>query len=220
MKRIVLAAFVLFAGLAGAAAAQDLPYGESLVFAAFRNGQPIGSHRLSFDRQGDQLVVTTSIDLAVKMLGLTAYRYSHRSRETWNGNDLQSVESSTDDDGKRYALSARREGGRLLVQRQAPGAAAASRAFLAADILPSTHWNIRQTSQPSLLNSQKGTVDRIGVETAGREVVRTAAGSIEATRYRYQGDVRMDQWFDARGRWVKLAFTASDGSVIEYVLQE
>ena len=79
---------------------------------------------------------------------------------------------------------------------------------------------VHETRQPSLLNSQKGTVDRIGVETAGREVVRTAGGSIEATRDRYQGDVRMDQWFDARGRWVKMAFTASDGSVIEYVLQE
>lgn len=220
MKRLILATLLLFVGWSGAAAAQDLPYGDALAFKAFRNGQPIGSHRLSFAREGDRLAVTTSIDLAVRLMGFTAYRYTHRSRETWSGNDLQSVESSTDDDGKRYAIDVRREGGRLVVERQAPDVAGAARGFLAADILPSTHWNIRQTRQPSLLNAQKGTVDRIGVETAGREVVRTAAGSVEATRYRYRGDVRMDQWFDARGRWVKLAFTAFDGSVIEYVLQE
>jgi hypothetical protein len=30
----------------------------------------------------------------------------------------------------------------------------------------------------------------------------------------------MDQWFDDRGRWVKAAFKAFDGSEIEYILQE
>jgi hypothetical protein len=55
----------------------------------------------------------------------------------------------------------------------------------------------------------------------GREPVKTATGAtIEATRYHYTGDIRMDQWFDDRGRWVKGMFAAPDGSTIDYVLQE
>ena len=53
----------------------------------------------------------------------------------------------------------------------------------------------------------------------GRETIRTASSSIDATRYRYTGDLVMDQWFDDAGRWVKTSFTASDGSTVEYVLK-
>ena len=58
------------------------------------------------------------------------------------------------------------------------------------------------------------------VTVLGRETIKTASSALQATRYRYEGDVKMDQWFDDRGRWVKMAFAGSDGSAIEYVLQE
>jgi len=46
------------------------------------------------------------------------------------------------------------------------------------------------------------------------------AGWVDANHYRYSGDVNKDQWFDDSGRWVKTVFKASDGSTIEYILQE
>ena len=99
------------------------------------------------------------------------------------------------------------------------GVAEGFRQTLPPGVLPSTHWNMRQTMQSQLLNSQKGTLDPIRVTQLGREFVATASGTVEATRYHYDGDIQMDQWFDARGRWVKTTFIASDGSQIEYVLQ-
>jgi hypothetical protein len=44
--------------------------------------------------------------------------------------------------------------------------------------------------------------------------VKAIAAWIEANHYRYSGDVTKDQWFDDRG------CKASDGSTIEYILQE
>ena len=41
--------------------------------------------RSAFQQHGDKRTVTTSIDFAVKALGLTVYRYSHRGQEVWNG---------------------------------------------------------------------------------------------------------------------------------------
>ena len=73
------------------AAPREFPYGPSVEFAAFRNGQKIGLHRVDFQRAGDRLVATTSINLAVKVLGLTAYRYSHRGQEIWAGNRQANV---------------------------------------------------------------------------------------------------------------------------------
>jgi hypothetical protein len=219
MGRLLIATIMLVAGWS-TSHAQNPPYDGSHSFAAFRNGQRIGTHKLEFERKGDQLVVSTSIDLAVRMLGFTAYRYTHRSREVWTGEDLWSVESSTDDDGKQYAVRAARQGEKLVVDRSTPGAGERLREILPLGTLPSTHWNARQTGQSQLLNSQKGTVEPIRVTPLGRESIRTASGTVEAMRYRYEGGVKMDQWFDERGRWVKTTFQAPDGSTIDYLLQD
>lgn len=227
MGRMPLVAVMLAAGWSAASAQdtafaspQDSAYGPSHAFAAFRNGERIGTHALSFKREGSQLVVSTTVDLAVKMLGFTAYRYSHRGREIWNGNDLLTVETSTNDDGKQYVVRAVRQGEGLVIDSHTPETQGYRRTTVAG-VLPSTHWNLRQTAQSQLLNSQKGTVDPVRITTLGREPVATASGTIEATHYRYDGKdgFAMDQWFDARGRWVKTTFTAHDGSLIEYVLQ-
>ena len=95
------------------------------------------------------------------------------------------------------------------------------REVLPADILPTSHWNIAQVKRSVLLNTQYGTQAHVQVTPMGREPVKTASGAtIEAMRYHYTGDIRMDQWFDDRGRWVKGMFAAPDGSTIDYVLQE
>jgi hypothetical protein len=219
MKHLLLATLLLVVGWS-TTHAQETAYSGSRSFAAFRNGERIGTHKLDFQRDGNRLIVTTSIDLAVKMVGFTAYRYTHRSREVWVGDSLLALESSTDDDSKPYAVKVARDGESLVVARLAPGAKDWLRETLPAGILPSTHWNMRQTRQLSLLNSQKGTVEKISVAPLGRDPAKTATGTVEATRYHYEGGIRMDQWFDSHGRWVKMSFPAPDGSSIDYVLQD
>jgi hypothetical protein len=219
MVRLLILAFALLSATP-ALAGQALAYGPEIKFAAFRNGEQIGSHRLTFERDGDRLVVTTSIDLAVKMIGVTLYRYTHRSREIWIGEELNAFDSQTDDNGDPYTVRARRNALELDVEKKAPGSAGPTQTVMPADLLPSTHWNAKQTAQGFLLNAQKGTKDEITVTPQGRESVKTLSGFVAATLYRYGGGVRMDQWFDDRGRWVKSRFVVSDGSTVEYLLQE
>ena len=66
----------------------DPPYGPTLSFAVYRNGEAIGRHTLAFQHNGADLTVSTTIDFAVKVLGVTAYRYIHRGQEVWNGDSL------------------------------------------------------------------------------------------------------------------------------------
>jgi hypothetical protein len=87
-------------------------------------------------------------------------------------------------------------------------------------LLPSTHWNIEQTRQQALLNTQTGKITRISVRNVGRETITTARESPPATHFAYAGELEMNQWFDDRSRWVKSTFkAATDGSTIEYILQ-
>jgi len=232
MRRLILALMVVGCGSAAAQASGDFPYGPTHVFAAFRNGERIGTHALAFRQDGNTRTVTTSIDFAVKALGLTMYRYMHRGQEVWNGNTFESIATQTDDNGVRYVLKARQEPSGVAVVRDGGGVEQTSAGDLGfqqggarqltmpANTLPTTHWNLDQVKQSAMLNSQNGNLARVQITPRGRETVRTANGTLQAMRYTYSGDVRMDQWFDDRGRWVKAAFKASDGSTIEYILQE
>ncbi|MDI1287531.1 MAG: DUF6134 family protein [Reyranella sp.] len=233
MRRLFLASILVATGAVSAAAADDFPYGNTHSFTVYRNGQPIGTHTLTFQHSGDKRAVSTSIDFAVKAMGMTVYRYSHRGNEIWNGSTLQSIDTKTDDNGKLFTMQAHQNGNQLAVERKAPEPAAGAAMndqglqrnnsvaeTLPATMMPSTHWNQNQVKQSTLLNTQYGTPSKVKITDLGRETIKTASRSIEATHYRYAGDITMDQWFDERGRWVKAAFKAFDGSEIEYILQE
>jgi hypothetical protein len=233
MLRTLATTVVLLGAGPVAALAADSPYAPQTTYGVYRGGAQIGRHTITFKQQGPIKVVTSDCDIDVKTMGVTAYRYIYRGREEWDGEQLQALQASTDDNGQRFAVSAERRGGSLMVERTAPAKVSTaalmdqgyrgpdvSREALPAGILPTSQWNFRQVQQSSLLNTQYGTISRVQVSPAGRETVQTGKSSISATRYRYSGDLRMDQWFDDRGRWVKGTFTAFDGSMIEYILQE
>ncbi len=233
MVRLVLSTIALLLAGQAALAADDAPYPQTVTFVASRNGKPIGTHSLTFSSKDGQRTVTTSIDLAVKIIGITAYRYSHRSQEIWDSNRLQSLASQTDDNGKRFALRIARAGDTLEIERgeiaptmqaatldQGLPPAQAIREKAPGALMPTSHWNMRQTAQSVVINSQTGVQANVAVANLGRGSVQTTARTIEATHYRYSGDMRLDQWFDDKGRWVKAIFTAPDSSTIEYTLQE
>jgi hypothetical protein len=218
---------------AGSTRADAPPYGASLVFVAHRNGQRIGTHTLAFREEAGRQIVSTSIDFTVRMIGIVAYRYHHRCQEVWSDGQFMAVATETNDNGEKYALQAQREGASLVVRRREPqsffktstGDEALEqqrwmREVHPGHILPSTHWNIEQTRQRALLNTQTGKINRVSVRELGRETVTTARHSPPATRFTYSGDIHMNQWFDDRSRWVKSTFKAiTDGSTIEYILQ-
>jgi hypothetical protein len=233
MRRLVLASILAATGAVTAAAADDFPYGSTHSFAVYRNGQQIGTHTLAFQQSGDQRAVATSIDFSVKAMGMTVYRYVHRGNEVWKGSMLQSIDTRTDDNGKLFTMRAQQNGNRLTVERKGGDTAFSTsvndqglkqndtvRETLPAGVMPSTHWNLNQVKQSILLNTQYGTPSKVQIVDLGRETIKTASHSIQATHYRYSGDITLDQWFDDRGRWVKAAFKAFDGSEIEYILQE
>ena len=217
MYRLIFALFLMLAATPTYAVAGD-PYGDNLVFDAFRNGEKIGQHTLTFSHDGPNLTVTTAVDLAVKVIGLTVYRYSLHSKEVWSGYTFQSLTAQTDDDGKKSFVHARHTGNAVIVDRDAAGT---MRETMPGSLIPASHWNILQTTEQALLNAQTGKQEKVRVTALGRETIKTSSGQIEADHFRYEGDLPMDQWFDSKGRWVKMAFKVkSDGSIVDYILQK
>jgi hypothetical protein len=181
-------------------------------FAAFRNGSPLGRHRLAFTPDGPRLRVDIQIELAVKLAFITLYRYRHTNRELWEHGRLMGFASTTDDNGTPHRVEARREGDVILVEGgsgrlEAPG-----------DAMPSTYWHRRFLEAPVWIDTQAGRLLDCKVAPAGAERVPAGSRDLPADRFKVTGDLTLDLWY-AKDHWVKLDFKGEDGSTIDYRLE-
>ena len=61
-------------------------------------------------------LVLTSVKIEVSLLGITIYRFVHRSEEEWKGGELARLTSNTDDDGDRRVVDLKLVDGMLKGQ--------------------------------------------------------------------------------------------------------
>src|SRR5262249_37422888 len=117
-RRVKLTAFWL-AGLAWLAClmpglrAADV---ETREFNVTVNGKPSGKAYMTFTRQDDgTTVMKADTDVRVRVLAIV-YTYSYRGQETWKNGRLQNFDSATNDNGKRFLVSAQAEGDNLRIK--------------------------------------------------------------------------------------------------------
>jgi hypothetical protein len=186
-------------------------YGDGMIFDVYRKGSKIGTHQATFTRNGNELTVTSQMELAVDVLFFTAYKFTYASTEIWRDDKLVAVSATADDNGKISKTNARVEDGLLKVDSSGGTYLASSWVF------PTNHWHRGQANSGTILNTLNGKLNKVEVVRKGIERVATAQGSVDADRLGYTGDLRdTDVWYDAMNRWVQMTFKAKDGSVIEY----
>jgi hypothetical protein len=184
-----------------------------LRFRALRKGSPIGVHTVTFRQSGEQLVVTTRIDISVKVLFFTAYYLKHDSQEIWQSGRLLSVKSTTDDNGTRLQVSgSATEGGFRIIGEEGPFLAPAQ--LLTSNML----WDTRMLSADRLIDVQYGGVIGLAVKPLGEALVDTPRGQVRASRHHiitphYAGTL----FHERNGLWVK-ALIEARGEIIEYAL--
>ena len=187
--------------------------GDRLVFDVFRDGSRFGTHTVAFSQSGDTLTVDSDVELKVALGPLTLFHYVHDVTERYSAGRLVSVAARTRKDGKWKQLTASAAEGGLNV------VGAGFRGLLAGVVIPSTHWNIAEMTQPAMFSTETGAMLPMAVTDMGLERVRAGAGTVEARKYLVDSEIDAAFWYDASGRWVKCAFEAQ-GSKIDYVLRE
>jgi hypothetical protein len=214
--RRVIACLVLTLMSQPAWAADALPdplklYGGEMVFQVWRSGSEIGQHRVTFARDGDTLTVRSIFDIAIKLLGITVYRYKYQSDEVWHSNTLAALTSTVDDNGTQHSVKAAAQDGKITITGPA------AHETVAEPILPSTHWNAQVIDASRVINTLNGKVNDIRLVPQGQESVPVGGGQADAAHYRYSGDIQAESWYDSAGHWVKLRFPGTDGKTIDYV---
>jgi hypothetical protein len=107
------AGLTLGAGAPLASACEMFPQEKGWRFLVLRHGNVIGAHVFTFSRRGDDFVVEVAIDIAVELLGITVFRFTHRAEEVWRQGWLHALTSATDDDGRLWRVQAERKDGAL-----------------------------------------------------------------------------------------------------------
>ena len=184
-----------------------------LRFRALRHGSPIGEHRVTFRRDGARLTVETRVEIAVKILFFTAFRFTHEAEEVWQSGRLLSVKSTTDDNGTLLQVSgnAVADGFRII---GADGPFLASPHLLTSNAL----WDSRIVRENRLIDVQHGGEIGVVTQQLGDEQVDTPQGPVLASRHHmitpyYAGSV----FHDSDGRWVK-GLLELKGERVEYAL--
>jgi len=200
----LLAAFCLF--IAAPAAADS----RTLDFDVRREGESIGTHRVSIRTDGPRTDVSIEIDLEVRFAFLTLYRYTHRARETWEADRLVALEASTDDNGTRTSVAARATADGMAVE------GSGGRYTAPADTYPTSYWRRDKVHRTQLLDTQSGKL--VSVRNAGRGVFDMAVdGTARPVEiFRIDGELAAEVGYADDGSWATLAFEAR-GARIAYV---
>jgi hypothetical protein len=157
----------------------------------------IGEHRMTVARAGDAIVVEHTAELAVDILGLTAFHRRTRFREVWQGDRLVEFEGLVVDNGEPFPVSARADGERLVVE------GSAGRIEAPAATAPSEPSIERAIRRDWFFDSKTGALLNATVTPTGREPLKIGDEVVEATRYGIAGELDQQVWFDATGAWVQ-----------------
>ncbi|MBP7565876.1 MAG: hypothetical protein KA795_07700 [Burkholderiaceae bacterium] len=186
-------------------------------FEARLDGRPIGEHVYRLEATPAGRVLTSQAQFAVRVLGLTVYRYRHQAREQWVGNCLAAVQADTDDDGT--PLTVRADGGPAALQvRTADGAMPATPGC----VMSFAYWNPSALrSQASLLNVQTGRMETVRFSSPASGTLDVRGVPVAATRLTLQlPDSAIDLWYaTATDVWIGLDATLAGGRKLSYRLR-
>lgn len=186
-------------------------YGNEISFDVFRNGEKVGRHDVSFSKITDgNLRVTSRFELKITFLTFTVFDYLYRSTATWRDGQLTALDADVIEDDHQTTVRASLGPGGMEVF--GPKKLVRWQGWL----YPTNHWNAGVLSSRQVLNTISGDIANVTIKNMGRETIRAEGRSIDAVKYQYSGDLEPTVWYDDRGRWVKMRFSAKDGSTIDY----
>ena len=155
-----------------------IPNNDKAKFDIVRKNKVIGSHEINFIKNDDQILVKTNIDIKVKVLFIPAYKFSHKSTETWLNGNFVSIDAYTDfEDEREYFIKGKDEENNFVATGMD------GKLLLDKNILPSNFWNINILKEKELFDTQKGITRTIEVKELGMEIIEINDKKIECKKF-------------------------------------
>jgi hypothetical protein len=211
MPRAYPSAFLIV----GALALTALPAGadedaREVRYDISRNGDRIGTHTVRLQRQGERRTLDHRVEISVRVLGIEAYHYDLRARETWEGGRLLGLRSTVDRNGEPLRVFARTSDDGIRIRRPGGRRAAAPADAIVAD----PHLDVLRPGRAQMIEAEDGAVRAVTVRGPFRETVRIGDRPIRARRFEVTGEHEATLWYDEAGLLVRKRLRAPDGSTV------
>lgn len=205
--RSLLALTLLLAALPAASAVPN-----DWHFRVLLDGREVGRHQFTLEGAGPERRLRSAAQFEARVLFINLYSYLHEAVERWQGDCLQSLESRTETNGKRQAVTAATRDGRLSVMRPK------GRDEHEGCVMSFAYWNPEILKARQLLNSQTGELVPVTITEQGQETITVRGQPLAATRHRISAQqVQIDLWYADR-QWIALEALALGGRRLRYEL--
>ena len=186
-------------------------YGHQFTYGIYRKSKKIGTHKVHFSKHEGKLLVAVETDLTVRVLKIPVYSFKYTAHEIWSDGQLQQVNATIKEKNEVHEVKAVRDGAELVMTDRSGNKTRASADFA------TNHWHFGVINSSIVFNTLTGKPNNVTIEQLGEDTIDVAGQQINARQFRYTGELDTRIWFDEYNRWVKLAFSGSDGSNIEYI---
>lgn len=190
----VLAAFVVTGASARAA---DI---ETRDFQVFVSDKPAGEVHMTIHRQ-DNGIIMMRCDTDIRVPLVIPYKYVYRGLEVWKDGRLARFDSNTDDNGRRYIVTAVAEasGIRLKVNN--------TERIVRPETWLSSYWCLPDSKLRAgvvpIIDADNGRDLDGKLEFVANERARIAGQEVTLNHYRVKGKSQVDLWYDGTERLVR-----------------
>jgi hypothetical protein len=183
-------------------------------FRVYLDDREIGFHHFTLTRDGTDAELLSHARFDVTFLGIPLYRYRHENTEVWRSDCLQSIVSTTDENGAHYRLLGTADGAAFRVNTETGDST------LPACISSFAYWNKAFLDQDRLLHPQTGEFLDIEVRYLGEQTIEVRGHPTAAHHYRLSTDeTGIDLWYSQEDRWLALSSTIRGDRQLRYIIE-
>jgi hypothetical protein len=185
-----------------AAYSQAAAWTEVREYTIHVDGKPAGSYQMTITHQNTGVTVMSGKATVRLKVFLKTYHYDYDGTEVWKQHRLQGFRSSTNDDGKRFQVSAEPVRNALRVNVNGRESLVPGDAWL------TSYWHLpeaRYRNQPiPVVEADTGKEIRGHLDYIGAEEIIAAGRKQPCNHYRVTGGPSpVDLWFDSREHLVR-----------------
>ena len=187
-----------------------IPKDNKAYFDIIRKNKVIGYVETSFDKEGDNLIVTTVVDIEVKAFFVKVYDFSQNSKEIWLNDEFIEFEGHTDfEDEREYFITGIDKNDNFYASGMD------GELILNKDILPLNYWNKDILSEKEVFDTQKGIVRKITVQKAEDEIITINDKKIKTDKFFLEASTnpkdkgpfpKYTLWYAKNGELLKFKF--------------
>ncbi|MBT8099010.1 MAG: hypothetical protein KJO82_04635 [Gammaproteobacteria bacterium] len=188
---------------------------RSWDFDVYLNDSKIGEHRFEVsEAETGVREVSSNANFDVKVLFVNVYRYRHETTEVWNDGCLAEIASSTEANGKDFAVTGERTNEGFLLKD------GENTQRLDGCVMTFAYWNPEFLKQEQLLDPQTGKYVDVNVEQLESMPIEVDGETINADRYRVKANkIEVTVWYaPGSSEWLRLESPAKGGRTLSYRL--